>query len=167
MMRRYALGVIFSALFQAVPPSDLASTSSDFTTKAPEMLSFVTWNIDGLDDKNLKIRTKAVYKLIDEFKIDIVCLQEVIPESFDYLKSKLPQYQFLCHDPTADYFTAVLLRRFVVYSDSFQSIDYPGTRMGRNLFVVDCHIGQFKLCILNTHLESTKVKRLVGLSEPD
>ena len=143
--------IIIAAYFQ-----DSSNPPPVFNTKAPENLNFVTWNIDGLDHKNLKIRTKAVYKLIAQFKIDIVCLQEVIPESYNYLKTKLPEYQFLCENPEAEYFTVVLLRRFVVYLDSFISIDFPGSRMGRKLFLVDCHVGKFKLCILNTHLESTK-----------
>lgn len=32
------------------------------TTKAPSSLTMVSWNIDGLDDKNLQKRTKAVCK---------------------------------------------------------------------------------------------------------
>ena len=32
------------------------------TTEAPAALTFVTWNIDGLDHNNLQKRTKAVCK---------------------------------------------------------------------------------------------------------
>ena len=65
------------------------------TTQAPESLVFVTWNIDGLDQHNLKKRTKAVAKILEQEAADIVFLQEVIPETFSYLESKLPGYQVL------------------------------------------------------------------------
>ncbi len=55
-----------------------------------------------------------------------------------------------------NYFTVVMLRRMCVYLDSFESRQFPSSLMGRGLQIVDCHIGKAKLCILNTHLESTK-----------
>ena len=47
------------------------------STKAPESLVFVTWNIDGLDQTNLKKRTKGVCKILEQEAADIVFLQEV------------------------------------------------------------------------------------------
>ena len=47
------------------------------STKAPENLVFVTWNIDGLDQTNLKKRTKGVCKILEQEAADIVFLQEV------------------------------------------------------------------------------------------
>ena len=47
------------------------------STKAPESLVFVTWNIDGLDQTNLKKRTKGVCKILEQEKADVVFLQEV------------------------------------------------------------------------------------------
>ena len=52
------------------------------STKAPESLVFVTWNIDGLDQTNLKKRTKGVCKILEQEAADIVFLQEV----FDLLR---------------------------------------------------------------------------------
>ena len=46
--------------------------------KAPETLVFVTWNIDGLDQTNLKKRTKGVCKILEQEAADIVFLQEVL-----------------------------------------------------------------------------------------
>ena len=48
------------------------------STKAPESLVFVTWNIDGLDQTNLKKRTKGVCKILEQEAADIVFLQEVL-----------------------------------------------------------------------------------------
>ena len=62
------------------------------TTKPPESLAMISWNIDGLAEKNLKKRTKAVCKIIEMEKADVVFLQEVIPETFSYIEDKLPGY---------------------------------------------------------------------------
>jgi len=34
------------------------------TSEPPSKFSFVSWNLDGLDERNLKRRTKAVCKII-------------------------------------------------------------------------------------------------------
>jgi len=125
------------------------------TIKAPESLKMVTWNIDGLAEKNLKIRTKAVVKHIQLQAADIVFLQEVIPETFSYIEQKLPDY--LCIAAAQDnYFVATLLRKGRVYCDKIKVIDYPGTRMYRSILAVKAHCGAVDFDLLNTHLESTK-----------
>ncbi|TRY64053.1 hypothetical protein TCAL_00334 [Tigriopus californicus] len=134
-----------------------AEIQDQVTTKAPEKLSLVSWNIDGLDEKNLKARCRAIIQQIEHHALDIVCLQEVIPTTLAYLKDKLPHYLILSdHDKEADYFTAILLRRFTVYLDDFKTIPFLESRMGRDLMMANCHIGQAKLCIMTTHLESTR-----------
>ena len=57
--------------------------------KLPDKFSFVSWNIDGLDAKNIKERTMAVVKTIQARKVDIVFLQEVVSQTYDILKSNL------------------------------------------------------------------------------
>ena len=68
------------------------------TTKPPAEFRFITWNIDGLDEKNLKIRTKAVKMIIENENPDVIFLQEVIPKTLDYLQEKLPQFKFIPGD---------------------------------------------------------------------
>ena len=46
------------------------------STKPPSILSMVTWNIDGLDDKNLGKRTAHVIHIIKKIKPDVILLQE-------------------------------------------------------------------------------------------
>jgi len=125
------------------------------TTRAPESLKMVTWNIDGLAEKNLKIRTKAVVKHIQLEAADIVFLQEVIAETFSYIEQKLPDYH--CIAAAQDnYFVATLLRKGRVYCDKIKVIDFPGTRMYRSILAVKAHCGTVNMDLLNTHLESTK-----------
>nr|CAD7569763.1 unnamed protein product [Timema californicum] len=124
------------------------------TTEPPPRFSFVTWNLDGLDDHNLKKRTKAVCKIVATECPDIVFFQEMIPETFSYVEEKLPEYMCIAGN-VEGYFIATLLRRFTVYFDSHQIHEFPDSRMCRNMITVNAHIGPLKLQLLNTHLEST------------
>ncbi|KAJ9581006.1 hypothetical protein L9F63_023817 [Diploptera punctata] len=51
------------------------------TSEPPSKFKFISWNLDGLDERNLKKRTKAVCKIIFMEQPDIVFLQELIPET--------------------------------------------------------------------------------------
>jgi len=149
---------------QEVVPSQDADTSLSvdeglraglLTTEPPATLTMVSWNIQGLEDNNLKKRTKAVCKILETEKADIVFLQEVVPETFSYIESKLSGYDCIAGQD-GDYFVATLLRVGRVYRDNSSVTNYPGTRMGRHLLHVQAHCGQAKFDLLNTHLESTK-----------
>uniref|UniRef100_A0A0P4W6W8 Tyrosyl-DNA phosphodiesterase 2 n=1 Tax=Scylla olivacea TaxID=85551 RepID=A0A0P4W6W8_SCYOL len=124
------------------------------TEEAPKKFCFMTWNIDGLDEKNLKKRTKAVATVIDREKADIVFLQEAIPNTFTYLEQLLPQFLFIAGG-VDNYFTLTLLRRTTVHFDDQTLEPFANTSMGRNLLCVEAHIGELKLQLLNSHLEST------------
>ncbi|XP_068201510.1 tyrosyl-DNA phosphodiesterase 2-like isoform X2 [Palaemon carinicauda] len=124
------------------------------TTEPPKNFRLITWNLDGLDEKNLKKRTKAVIKILEIEKADIVFLQELIPATYSYLEARLPQFHFIVGNDE-QYFTATLLRRTTVYYDDHTVYPFDNTRMGRNLLAVQAHIGKVKLNLLNTHLESS------------
>lgn len=47
--------------------SSSPSHSARFSTWAPEKFSIISWNLDGLDDKNLEKRTEAVLGQIIRF----------------------------------------------------------------------------------------------------
>jgi len=68
------------------------------TTSPPKEIRFITWNLDGLDERNLKIRTKAVKKIIEAENPDIVFLQEVVPKTLEYLEENLPQFKVIPGD---------------------------------------------------------------------
>ena len=98
------------------PSVQSAISNGILTTTAPTSLVMVSWNIDGLDQHNLKRRTRAVVKTLKEQAVDIVFLQEVIAETFSYLESKLPDYECLAAKQE-NYFVATLLRKGRVYLD--------------------------------------------------
>lgn len=140
--------------FDSKMVSLLESSSGRVSTDAPESFKLITWNLDGLDSKHLKKRTKAVANIIESEKPDIVFLQELVPITFSYLENALPQYVFVAGG-TDNYFCATALLRTTVYFDGHTILNFKGTRMGRNLLCVEAHIGDIKLNLLNTHLEST------------
>lgn len=107
------------------------------------------------------MRTKAVVKIIENEKPDIVFLQEVIPKTLDYLQENLPQYKFIpgcsvgyltCFVLPADlpliyllfycssYFSVTLLSVFTMYYDSHDVIEFPSSTMGRNLIKVKVNV---------------------------
>ena len=112
-----------------------ALQSGVLTTQAPATLTLVTWNIDGLDQKNLKRRTRAVIETLQNVGADIVFLQEVIPETFSYIESKLPNYECIAAKQD-NYFVATLLRRGRVYLDKHKVVDFQTTRMYRHVLAV-------------------------------
>lgn len=132
-----------------------ALSSGLLTTQPPDSLTVLSWNIDGISEKNLKIRTKGVCKIIEAEQADIVFLQEVIPETFSYIQSKLSGYECIAGSQ-GDYFVATLLRWGRVYKDTARHHMFPGTCMGRHLQHVQAHCGKVKFDLLNTHLESSK-----------
>ena len=109
---------------------EAALQSGVLTSAAP--LTLVTWNID---QKNLKRRTRAVIETLTSVGADIVFLQEVIPETFSYLESKLTGYECIAAKQE-NYFVATLVRRGRVYVDKHKVVDFPTTRMYRHVLAV-------------------------------
>nr|XP_027207911.1 tyrosyl-DNA phosphodiesterase 2-like [Penaeus vannamei] len=129
-------------------------SANSVSKEPPKNFRLLTWNVDGLDEKNLKKRTKTVAKIIELEKVDIVFLQELVPETYSYLEDLLPQFVFIAGG-SREYFVATLLRRTTVYFDGHNLIQFQNSVMGRNLLCVEAHIGEVKLNLLNAHLEST------------
>lgn len=131
------------------------SSTEDEVMEEPHRLRVLSWNIDGLDTNNIKNRTKGVCYIINREKPHIVFLQEVVPVSLEVLEKHCTSYQIIPGNESG-YFTAVLLRvGDVVFKDSVV-IPFLGSLMGRNLLTVKCEVKGVKLCVLTSHLESTK-----------
>ncbi|XP_022088903.1 tyrosyl-DNA phosphodiesterase 2-like, partial [Acanthaster planci] len=65
--------------------ADHTAQASSSKTSEPSLLSsrvrLITWNIDGLDEKCIGQRTRAVCEILKRYAPDIIFLQEVIPET--------------------------------------------------------------------------------------
>eukprot|EP00058_Branchiostoma_floridae_P008356 XP_002593844.1 hypothetical protein BRAFLDRAFT_75696 [Branchiostoma floridae] len=117
--------------------------------------TLLTWNINGLDQRNILERTKAVCNTINSLYPDVVFLQEVIPQTFEYIEAKCDRYKAIASG-TEQYFTAMLLRKSSITFISQNIQPFPTTRMMRNLLIVKARFGSVPLCLMTSHLESTK-----------
>lgn len=127
-----------------------------------DKFAFLTWNIDGLDDKNIKERTLAVITHIQTSKCDVIFLQEVVSETYNLIHSNLSDDYYLTENKAESsedqwYFTLILVKKFKMVIKNTYAINFPNSTMGRDLTIVDAKFNSGeKLMLLNTHLESMK-----------
>ncbi|XP_020637230.3 tyrosyl-DNA phosphodiesterase 2 [Pogona vitticeps] len=117
--------------------------------------SLITWNIDGLDLNNLQVRARGVCSYIALYKPDVVFLQEVIPPYLNYLQKRAVSYTIIPGN-TDGYFTAMMLKKSRVRVLKHEIIPFPTTSMMRNLLAVHATVSGNELCLMTSHLESTK-----------
>ncbi|XP_027499741.1 tyrosyl-DNA phosphodiesterase 2 [Corapipo altera] len=117
--------------------------------------SLITWNIDGLDLGNLKERARGVCTYLALYNPDVVFLQEVIPPHLCLLQMKAGSYTIIPGNMD-EYFTVIMLKKSRVKLLKHEIIPFPTTAMKRNLLVVHVSISGNELCLMTSHLESTK-----------
>ncbi|XP_040105861.1 tyrosyl-DNA phosphodiesterase 2 isoform X2 [Oryx dammah] len=86
---------------------------------------------------------------------DVIFLQEVIPPYYAYLKKKASSYQIITGHEEG-YFTAIMLKKSRVKFKSQEIIPFPNTQMMRNLLCVHVSVSGNELCLMTSHLESTR-----------
>lgn len=119
------------------------------------LFSLVTWNIDGLDLNSLWERARGVCASIALYSPDVVFLQEVIPPYYSFLKKKASSYDLITGNDDG-YFTAIMLKKSRVKLKSHEIIPFPNTQMMRNLLCVHASVSGNELCLMTSHLESTR-----------
>ncbi|XP_017360724.2 tyrosyl-DNA phosphodiesterase 2 [Cebus imitator] len=135
--------------------SSKISPSEDTQQENGSMFSFITWNIDGLDLNNLAERARGVCSYLVLYSPDVVFLQEVIPPYCSYLKKRAKNYEIITGHEEG-YFTAIMLKKSRVKLKSQEIIPFPSTSMMRNLLCVHVNVSGNELCLMTSHLESTK-----------
>ncbi|XP_059965091.1 tyrosyl-DNA phosphodiesterase 2 isoform X2 [Mesoplodon densirostris] len=135
--------------------SSKSSTSENVQQEDGSMFSFITWNIDGLDLNNLPERARGVCSYLTLYSPDVVFLQEVIPPYSTYLKKKASSYEIITGHEEG-YFTAIMLKKSRLKFKSQEIIPFPNTKMMRNLLCVHVSVSGNELCLMTSHLESTK-----------
>lgn len=144
-----------------VASEGMASSSSvDGAIAAPSQLRFITWNIDGLDQKNVVLRTKAVCANIKAADADIVFLQEVIEVTQEIIKTELKDYLVSSAQAgqgyRAEYYTITLFKKATVEVLSTELVEYCESEMTRNMLTAKVKFANITINLINTHLESTK-----------
>ncbi|XP_042320960.1 tyrosyl-DNA phosphodiesterase 2 [Sceloporus undulatus] len=117
--------------------------------------SLITWNIDGLDLKNIPERARGVCSYLALYSPDVVFLQEVILPVFNYIQKRAVSYTIIPGN-TDGYFTAIMLKKSRVSIIKHEIIPFPTTSMMRNLLAVHATVSGNELCLMTSHLESTK-----------
>ncbi|XP_030737124.1 tyrosyl-DNA phosphodiesterase 2 isoform X2 [Globicephala melas] len=135
--------------------SSKTSTSENVQQEDGSMFSFITWNIDGLDLNNLPERARGVCSYLTLYSPDVVFLQEVIPPYAAYLKKKASSYEIITGREEG-YFTAIMLKKSRLKFKSQEIIPFPNTKMMRNLLCVHVSVSGNELCLMTSHLESTR-----------
>lgn len=135
--------------------SHASVNSENSLQKDDSNFSLITWNIDGLDLGNLKDRARGVCTYLALYSPDVVFLQEVIPPHLPLLQMKAGNYTIIPGNIDG-YFTAIMLKKSRVKLLKHEIIPFPTTTMKRNLLVVHVSISGIELCLMTSHLESTK-----------
>ncbi|KAM6350522.1 tyrosyl-DNA phosphodiesterase 2 isoform 1-T1 [Podargus strigoides] len=117
--------------------------------------SLITWNIDGLDTGNLKERAKGICSYLALYSPDVVFLQEVVPPYLCLLQMRAGSYTIIPGNMDG-YFTVIMLKKSRVKLLKHEIIPFPTTSMMRNLLVVHVSISGNEICLMTSHLESTK-----------
>ena len=140
----------------------MASTLIDLTQNEPDSqlqnFTLLTWNIDGLDPKNLQERSSAVIQFINTRTPDIVFLQEVVPLSQEWIKKQCPTYNCIFSGYRSTYYNAILLLKSrVKVVGEYDTVPFQGSIMGRHYMYCDVSIcSNQPLRVITSHLESTR-----------
>lgn len=122
----------------------------------------LTWNIDGINERNLLLRTNAICNAIIKEKVFFAFLQEVTDECEKIIQHRLSDkfIIFTGNDNVlggAPYFTMTLVNKDEhINVESNRIIPFKNTIMARNLLEIMVTYHGVKICFINTHLESTK-----------
>ncbi|XP_063182467.1 tyrosyl-DNA phosphodiesterase 2 [Chroicocephalus ridibundus] len=136
--------------------SDASGNSADSRQQEDDSsFSLITWNIDGLDLGNLKERARGICSYLALYSPDVVFLQEVIPPYLCLLQMRAGNYTIIPGNVDG-YFTVIMLKKSRVKLLKHEIIPFPTTSMMRNLLVVHVSISGNELCLMTSHLESTK-----------
>ncbi|XP_067851853.1 tyrosyl-DNA phosphodiesterase 2 [Heptranchias perlo] len=101
------------------------------------------------------IGCKAFWDVLRSYSPDIVFLQEVIPPYYKYLKKRAVSYTIITANEE-EYYTAIMLKKSRVKLLKQEITPFPTSSMMRNLLTVQVNIAGNELCLMTSHLESTK-----------
>ena len=125
-------------------------------------LDLLTWNVDGLDERHLDLRSEAacLEVLLQATHPHVVCLQEVVARTFH--AHFVPHFRHAGFRPfparppeNANYFDVVFVREPLVIEDA-QREPFPTSRLGRVLTTLRISGGDRTLVAMTAHLESLR-----------
>ncbi|XP_016126298.1 tyrosyl-DNA phosphodiesterase 2 [Sinocyclocheilus grahami] len=139
----------------SVNPQESQAESVTESNAEDSKLSFISWNVDGLDTLSLAERARGLCSYLVLYTPDVVFLQELIPSYIQYLKKRAVSYLFV-EGSDDGYFTGIMLKKSRVKLLESEIVGYPTTQMLRNLLVAQVTFSGQKLYLMTSHLESCK-----------
>lgn len=97
-------------------------------------------------------RLESLVATIQNYMPDIICLQEVVPESLAVLKSTMKEYKY-CFPESLEYAYGSVIMSKLPMKAQYEH-DFPNSVMGRKLQVCRFNINDKMLVVANTHFES-------------
>ena len=122
------------------------STSNEQKTEPKQRLfRHVTWNIDGANSKNLKIRIQAICNIIIKEKATLIFLQEVTEEAEEIIKCNLSsKFEIFSGYTGCSYYTLTLIAKMPnIKIKNNEILNFKQTMMGRN--IIKTNVG--KICL--------------------
>jgi len=120
----------------------------------------LTWNVDGLDERNPVDRITAVCNFVKAKLPHAVFLQEVIPATWQVIVRKLED-SYDCYSPPTPvmpYYAALLVSKTLKTRGEMDCFDFPTSCMGRHLIHLPITFAGAHIDLFTSHLESTKDK---------
>uniref|UniRef100_A0A914NAA0 Endonuclease/exonuclease/phosphatase domain-containing protein n=1 Tax=Meloidogyne incognita TaxID=6306 RepID=A0A914NAA0_MELIC len=121
----------------------------------PSELTLISWNVDGLDDRQREKRFTAALYIIAKTNPEVIFLQEMVEPLMPQLNGLMsPMYSTFIQKPNCGYFCIILVSKNIkIIKDEF--IPFDNTKMGRGMLIVEGIWQNLKINLLNSHLEST------------
>ena len=138
-----------------------AAAAATAVAASRQEFALVTWNLDGINGANLRVRTEGAARIARQIQADVLLLQEVVPESEGILRRELEaDYAILsgrmCKGTAAHYYTLTLVSKGRVRLLRQEVVDYEVSLMTRNVLLTGLEWQGVRVTVCNTHLESTK-----------
>ncbi|OQR73265.1 tyrosyl-DNA phosphodiesterase 2-like, partial [Tropilaelaps mercedesae] len=102
-----------------------------------DLMKVISWNIDGLDPKNVDVRTNNICSIIKRAQADVAMLQEVVPRTLNLMKQNLESDYHILDSGLANYFTVILVHKKRMKLGESRVFDFASSSMGRKLQVVE------------------------------
>ncbi|XP_077488338.1 tyrosyl-DNA phosphodiesterase 2-like isoform X1 [Amblyomma americanum] len=150
-------GIVKSMRRVSMPSSDPAEVPTEVRMHEPqkrrEVMTLVSWNVDGLNKNYLHQRISAVCSLTLRLDPDVVFFQEVIPEVEAEIRNHFLHYLYIPGD-SQGYYVATLLKKDSVRCNSHSVAQLNSSKMERHIVLAETTFSNKDVVLLNTHLES-------------
>ncbi|KAK2857183.1 hypothetical protein Q5P01_005918 [Channa striata] len=135
---------------------DTAEPTEKLQGEGQNKLSLITWNVDGLDREEQPERVQALCHYLTTFSPDVVFLQELIQPFVRLLDKCLAADYTFIKGGKERYFTGMFLKKSRITLLKSETVAYQTSHMLRNLLVATVLFKGQKLCLMTSHLESSK-----------